>query len=219
MFFDYILNFIYKKSCIICNSKKENTFLCSKCIEEIQFNDYKNLNYFENVELYSCCNYSGIPQKLIRLLKFHNKKFLSTYISKLMFNYLSNINKDFSDYEIIFVPLHKIKQRKRGFNQCELISKELSTLMKIPFNKNLIKRVKNTKSMYNLKKYQRIENLKNAFFVDKKFYNNKKLLIIDDIVTTGTTLQEIINEFSKNNIKDIFCLTFTNTEKNSIFIK
>ena len=219
MFFSELLNFIYKKSCIICHSKKENSFLCSKCKDEILFNETKILKEIDGIKVYSCCNYSGIPQKLVRLLKFHKKKFLAQDISKLMYEYFDSLNSDVSDYEIICVPLHKKKQKKRGFNQCELISLELSKLINIPCNFNLIKRIKNTKSMYNLKKPERIENLKNAFEVNKEEFHNKKLLIIDDIVTTGTTLSEMIKELKYNDINEIVCLTFTNTDKNSINIK
>ena len=219
MFFNEFLNFIYKKSCIICHSKKENSFLCSKCKNEISFNETKVLKEIDGIKVYSCCNYSGIPQKLVRLLKFHKKKFLAKTISKLMYKYLNSLNFDISDYEIICVPLHKKKQKKRGFNQCELISLELSKMINLPCNFNLIKRIKNTKSMYNLKKPERIENLKDAFEVDKKEFHNKKLLIIDDIITTGTTLSEIIKELKKNNINDIVCLTYTNTDKNNVGIK
>ena len=73
-----------------------------------------------------------------------------------MYDYIKNLNIDFSEFEIICVPLHKKKQRKRGFNQCELISKDLSLKLNIPYNFNLIKR---------------IENLKDAFCVEKAFYN------------------------------------------------
>ena len=218
-FFTEILDFIYKKKCIICHSKKENSFLCTNCKSEILFNDYKVIKRIDNIDVYSCCNYSGIPQKLVRLLKFHNKRFLSKEIANLIFKYISELNSDFSDYEIICVPLHKNKQKKRGFNQCELISKDLSELLKIPYNFNIIKRIKNTKSMYNLKYAQRIENLKKAFSVDKSSYNGKNLLIIDDIVTTGTTLTEMIKELKKSGIEKMTCLTFTNTDKSSINIK
>ena len=219
MFFTEILNFLYKKSCLICHSKKENSFLCSKCKNEIEFNDFGLLKTIDDVQVFSCCNYSGTPQKLIRLLKFHKKKFLAEDISKLMYEYIEKLNFDFSDYEIICVPLHKKKQKKRGFNQCELMSVELSKLLKIPYNFKLIKRIKNTKSMYNLKRHERVENLKDAFDVDKKEFHNKKLLVVDDIVTTGTTLTEMIKELKKNNINEMACLTFTNTEKNFINIK
>ena len=219
MFFSEILNFLYKKSCLICGNKKENSFFCSKCEKEVKYNEFKILKTIEGINIYSCCNYSGIPQKLVRLLKFHNKKILSVDIAKLMNNYINFLNLDFSDYEIICVPLHKNKKKKRGFNQCELISNELSKLLNIPVNFNLIKRIKNTKPMYNLKISERKENLKDAFNVEKQNFHNKKLLLIDDIITTGTTVSEIIKSLKKENINEIVCLSFTNTDKSNITIK
>ena len=219
MFFSEILNFLYKKSCLFCNNKKENSFFCSNCKKEIKFNEFKILKNIDGVNIYSCCNYSGIPQKLVRLLKFHNKKFLSVDIAKIMKEYIDFFNINFSEYEIICVPLYKNKKKKRGFNQCELISIELSKLLELPYNFDLIKRIKNTKPMYNLKIDERIENLKDAFLVDKQYFHNKKILLIDDIITTGTTVSEIIKSLKKENINEITCLSFTNTDKSNINIK
>jgi len=219
MFLSEILNFLYKKSCLFCNNKKENSFFCSKCKKELHFNEFKVLKIIDGINIYSCFNYSGIPQKMVRLLKFHNKKFLSVDIAKLMKEYIDFLNFDFSEYEIICVPLHKNKKKKRGFNQCELISVELSKLLEIPYNFNLIKRIKNTKPMYNLKIDERRENLKEAFSVEKENFHNKKLLLIDDIITTGTTVSEILKTLKKENITEITCISFTNTDKSGINIK
>lgn len=209
--FVYLLDFIYKKRCFICKSAKENKILCSKCKKEIVYNKPHLLKYIDNIAVYSCCEYSGIAKNLIKLLKFHNKKPLAKEIAKISFNYLYQLNIDFSDYEIVCVPLHINKKRKRGFNQCELISTELANILNIPYNFELIKKIKNTKPMYKLKNYERYNNLKNAFFVDKTKYNNKKIILFDDITTTGSTLKEIIKELKQNNINDITCFTFTNT--------
>ena len=82
-----------------------------------------------------------------------------------------------------------------------------------------IKKIRYTEPMYRLNYEQRLINLKDAFEVNKNAFNNKKILLIDDIVTTGSTLSEIIKELKKNNINDIICFTFTNTDKNAITIK
>ena len=66
---------------------------------------------------------------------------------------------------------------------------------------------------------ERIENLKDAFEVNKKYFHNKKLLLIDDIITTGTTISEIIKSLKKEDITEITCLSFTNTDKSNINIK
>ena len=79
----------------------------------------------------------------------------------------------------------------------------------IIFFYRLIKRIKDTKPQYNLKRAQRTENLKDAFKVDPSKLQKGKLLIIDDICTTGSTFEEMIRELKKHNINDIVCLAAT----------
>ena len=87
----------------------------------------------------------------------------------------------------------------------ELVCEEFSKLSGFECNFDLIKRVKDTKPQYKLNRSQRLENLSNAFKVDKTYYNDKKILIIDDICTTGTTFEEMINELNKFEINNIVC--------------
>lgn len=193
--------------------------MCSDCKKKIKFNNKRIIKYIDEIKVYSCCNYSGNQQKLIRLLKFHNKKELSLEIARISFEFLNSLNINFNDYELVPVPIHNKKKRERGFNQCELIVYYLSKLMNVPYNFKLIKKIKYTQPMYRLNYEQRLENLKNSFSVNFEEYHNKKILLIDDIVTTGSTLSEIIKELKKNNINEILCFTFTNTYKNGITIK
>ena len=92
----------------------------------------------------------------------------------------------------------------------DLVAKELAVLTGYEVSYDLIKRVKNTKPQYKLKKSQRIANLNKAFKVDKsKYTQGKKLLLIDDICTTGSTFEEMIREFNNEGIYDITCLAAT----------
>ena len=75
----------------------------------------------------------------------------------------------------------------------------------IEWQENLVKRIKDTKPQYKLNRAERLKNLANAFEVNRKFYNNKTLLIIDDICTTGSTFEEIIKSLNKQEIYDIIC--------------
>ena len=89
----------------------------------------------------------------------------------------------------------------------ELVGEEFCKLTGLTMNTNLIKRVKNTKPQYKLKKYERMENLKDAFTIcDKDFDKNLEILILDDIFTTGSTFESMIEEFYKNGYKKITCL-------------
>ena len=90
-----------------------------------------------------------------------------------------------------------------------LVAEEFCTLTSSTLNKELIKRIKDTKPQYKLKRIERIENLSKAFTVNKDAYKGKTILIIDDICTTGSTFEEMIKELQKNGIDDIICFAAT----------
>ena len=113
-----------------------------------------------------------------------------------------NLNKTF---QIIPVPLHKNRQTKRKYNHMELVCEEFSKLSGFNCNFDLIKRVKDTKPQYKLSRKERLENLSKAFVVNRESYHNKPLLILDDICTTGSTFEEIIQELNSSEITDIVC--------------
>ena len=96
--------------------------------------------------------------------------------------------------------------KKRGFNQCEVIAKHLSEELNIPVSKSLIK-IKDTKEQKSLSKEERYKNIKDAFEIRDKKILNKRILLIDDVVTTGATLLECEKIFKKYNVEEITVLT------------
>ena len=110
------------------------------------------------------------------------------------------------EYEIIPVPLHVKRQKKRKYNQAELIANEFAKLTGFSVNRELIKRSKETLPQYKLSRVQRMDNLKDAFVVDRSKYLGKKLLLIDDISTTGSTFETMITELRRNGVNSITCL-------------
>ena len=105
------------------------------------------------------------------------------------------------------VPVHKEKKRQRGFNQAELVAKELGKLMKVPVDTTYLIRKEKTLPQKELTRLQRKTNLKKAFevSVDGKYY--KRVLLIDDIYTTGATIDAISEILRENQTKIIFFLT------------
>ncbi|MGM0380113.1 MAG: ComF family protein [Bacillota bacterium] len=113
------------------------------------------------------------------------------------------------DY-ITYVPMTNDKKRLRGFNQSELIAKYLSSNLEIPCIK-LIKKTKKTKSLKNLGKSLRVKELKDAFYPNKdKNIESKNVLLVDDIFTTGTTLNECSKVIYENYLCNIFVATIYN---------
>ena len=142
-----------------------------------------------------------------------------------MAKYISNIMKEKLDLEnikfdyITFVPLHKKRMRKRGFNQSEKIAKELGKMIDIPIL-DCIYRKSNTNRLYNLNRKERKIELKNAFLVKENinYANGKNILLIDDIFTTGSTVNEISKLLKLNNVNKIFVMTLL-TKSNDNYIK
>ncbi len=243
---DLVLDFIYPKniSCILCNKpiKKINTYsLCKDCFKELNFIqdgcikcgkpiiyhsleklDICGCSYCFNKSFYfdkaiSCIEYSDISKSMILGFKYKNKTYMAKYISNIMKEKLDLENIKF-DY-ITFVPLHKKRMRKRGFNQSEKIAKELEKMIDIPIL-DCIYRKSNTNRLYNLNRKERKIELKNAFLVKENinYANGKNILLIDDIFTTGSTVNEISKLLKLNNVNKIFVMTLL-TKSNDNYIK
>ena len=132
------------------------------------------------------------------------------YLAEL---FLQSINlKD--DFIIIYPPSFFTKSLQRGYSHIEQICREFSKLSGLKVEKNLIKKIKYTKPQYKVK--DKRKNIKDSFKVDKNLlqnYQNKKLLLIDDITTTGATFEEIINCFLEFNFENIICLSIAKSKK------
>ena len=243
---DLVLDFIYPEniSCILCNKpiKKINTYsLCKDCFKELNFIqdgcikcgkpiiyhslekiDICGCSYCFNKSFYfdkaiSCIEYSNISKSMILGFKYKNKTYMAKYIANIMKEKLDLENIKF-DY-ITFVPLHKKRMRKRGFNQSEKIAKELSKIIDIPIL-DCIHRKSNTNKLYNLNRKERKIELRNAFLVkeDIKYAKDKDILLIDDIFTTGSTVNEISKILKLNNVNKILIMTLL-TKSNDSYIK
>lgn len=201
-----LLDWIYKKKCYFCGNSAENIKMCKNCYNEIEHlvikDDFKILG--KNV--FCCGAYENTIQKLIRGLKYHNQKDLAYFQAKLMFDFWQNTELANEDFRVVPVPLFKNREKKRKYNHMILVAEEFCKLTGYELNTNLITRIKNTKPQYKLNKAQRMENLLNAFKVEPNNIKECKLLIIDDICTTGSTFESMILELQKHNINDIVCL-------------
>lgn len=203
-----LLDWIYKKKCYCCGSSKECVKMCSKCYDDLDFMPVEINRTFNKCNIYCAGIYSKNLQKIIRGIKYHNQKDLAYYIAKFMHQYWKKLNIE-GDFEIVPVPIFPKRKKKRKYNHMELVANEFSKLTGYEVNTNLIIRIKDTKPQYKLKKNERMINLDKAFKIDSEKYNNKKILIIDDICTTGSTFEEMIRELNKSNIYDITCLAAT----------
>lgn len=201
-----LLDWIYKKKCYCCGHSTECVKMCSRCYETLDFLPVEINRTYNKVNIYCAGVYNKNLQKIIRGLKYHHQRDLAYYIAKFMYQYWLKLNID-GDFEIVPVPIFPKRKKKRKYNHMELVAEEFAKLSSYNVNFELVKRIKDTKPQYNLKKSERISNLDKAFKICTKPPEGKRILIIDDICTTGSTFEEMIRELNKAGIYDIVCLT------------
>ena len=205
-----LLDWIYKKKCYFCKSSKESVKMCSKCFDELEFLPIGINRKVFNSEVYCAGVYDKNLQKMIRGLKYHRQSDLAYYQAKFMWQYWQNLDLLEDDFQIVPVPIFSKRKKQRKYNHMELVASEFAKMSGYEINFDLIKRVKDTKPQYKLNKAQRMLNLSHAFEVNQaKLIKDKKILIIDDICTTGSTFEEMIKEFNNVGIYDITCFATT----------
>lgn len=206
---DKILDLIFPPVCGVCGRIDKNS-LCKKCEIELKKQAVFGIdNYREDCQklfdehLY-IFTYSGVIRDIMLNYKFNDDSYLYKTFTNFLLkneNFVENINS----YDIIVpVPLSKKRKMERGYNQSLLIAKEISKSTKIKINNDCLKKVKNIVAQSTLNKEDRQKNIEGAFILkNNKNIQNKKVLIIDDIFTTGSTVNEcskIIKQAGATNI-------------------
>jgi len=199
------LHFLQKPACSICfqpfRHKIENA-ICPKCL-------IKKPNYHKLIAVFK---YDDASKKLITKFKYLDQTHLAKFFANLMFDrskeMLSNI--DF----IAPIPLHKLRILKRKYNQSAMLAHEISKITKIKIIPDLLKRTRNTKPQASLNKKLRTKNLIKAFTINSKYeekIKGKNILLIDDVVTTATTIEECSKVLLKSKVNHVCVLTIAKT--------
>lgn len=198
-----ILTFCRGNICNRCGDVIENE---AKYCEMCKFED-KAFKKNRSVFLYD-----GKVADAIRAFKFDNAK----YWYKCFSSYLVDAYKFYGYFcdLICYVPMHKKRQNNRGYNQCELLATQLGQILKIPVScENLVK-IKDTKNQVDLNFKQRKENLNGAFKVlNKSEFQGKTILLVDDVYTTGATLNNCTKTLLKAGAKAVLCLTIAHAHQ------
>ena len=207
--FESLLDLIYRKKCYFCGKSQHSLKMCPECYEELCYTDLSANRIINGINVYICGVYEKNLQKLIRGLKYHKQKELAFYLAKFMYDYFEKLGLN-QEFQVVPVPLHKNRIKKRKYNHMELVAEEFCRLSGYKQNNELIKRIKDTRPQYKLSRKERLENLANAFEVDKSKDLSLPVLIIDDICTTGSTFEEMISALKREGITDIVCFASSN---------
>lgn len=130
-----------------------------------------------------------MTQTLVHKLKYNSKKEIGVYLGKLLGSQLMD-SELFSDADLLLpVPLHPAKFKKRGYNQSEIIASGMETVMNAKLNADVLFRTIHTSTQTRKSRYERWENVKDIFEVkNQDLLENKHVILIDDVITTGSTL-------------------------------
>lgn len=205
------LNLIYPQICGICGRINENS-LCKKCelrLDKefnIYFEKYIEDKYFD--ELICFFKYEGFIRKLLLDYKFRDKAYLYKTIVKIILKQ-ENLFEILKSYDtIIPIPISKKRRKDRGYNQSELIAKEIADIINLEYKNNCLVKIKNIIEQSKLNKEQRILNIRDAYVLQNgSELKNKKIILFDDIYTTGSTANECSRLLKNANPKGICVLT------------
>ena len=187
----YFLSLPFPDKCIGCREKGES--FCKKCADGAKRVENKAGSVLFLDKLYYWGDYENPAlRKALRSYKYHGMKNLAEPFSQMLSELLKPELPDFSDKALIVpIPAHKARISLRGYNQAELLAQKLSQKTNLPFNPEILVKIKNTPSQTSLSGLERMLNIKNSFSVKTHEYiKNKKIILVDDIITTGATLSE-----------------------------
>lgn len=212
-FLKNILNIIFPINCIGCN--KAGIDLCPQCLSLSPEPGRESAEWVFPIYDYRY----PIIKKSIWLLKYKNRKGFAKIFAETMYERiveeLSDLTRfnNFTQPILIPIPLTKKRMRERGFNQSMLICEELIKLDKknniFSLEKNILVKIKNgTHQVLTENKYKRLKNILNSFSIQNcKKIENRNIILIDDVTTTGATLSEAKKILKKNGVKKVIAFT------------
>lgn len=229
-----ILDIIYPVRCPVCDEivipkgericspcKKRLPYIgeprCKKCSKPIEQEEreycsdceHKNFQFVKGFSLWS---YDKAMKHSIAEFKYHNKKEYAKFYIQEMVQHYEDIIKKLSPDVIVPIPIHRSKYLERGYNQADILARGLGNALKLPVLSKLLIRNKKTLPQKQLSDKERLRNLQEAFDFNKKGLESfqreiNRVLLVDDIFTTGSTIEACTNVLKANGIKDIFFIT------------
>lgn len=217
----FVLTHLFPQNCAICKKRisVNSEYICIECIGDLPktsfhkrienpvkhiFKGILDISAASSFLYYKKENLTG---QILYQIKYSNNKDLAVELGRIYAEDLKSSPFEECD-AIIALPLHPAKESLRGYNQAVLISQGLSEGLKIPLVENAIVRTKNNISQTKLTREERALNVENIFKItDQKIVKNKKIILVDDVVTTGATLEMAGKVLIEAGIKELYILT------------
>ena len=211
-----LLDLIYPPRCVFCHSflRKSEKDICQSCREKLPVLERSDRGItLKGISLCtSLFHYKGTVREAILRYKFHGLSFYSREFATLMAENLTY--EELACDEVTWVPLSRKRKRTRGYDQAQLLAKELAASRKIPCSRLLVKQRDAAPQSGSGGREERKANIQNAYRINKGIdIRGKTILLVDDIVTTGATLEECAAVLIAAGAACVKAVTIARTEK------
>ncbi len=221
---------LFPRRCPICDKPvdKLGRYICNDCQEKVRYittpycmkcgkqlcddaQEYckdciNTIHVFEKAR--ALFEYDSLKQSIYKL-KYEGRREYSEYFGKQLAKHLGDEIRQWSPQALVPIPLHKKRLKKRGYNQALYIARALGKEMNLPVLEQLLFRQKETMPQKELNGKERQNNLKNAFKIGQNDVKLKTIIIIDDIYTTGSTMDAAAQCLKDAGIEQVYCISLT----------
>ncbi|MEE9500207.1 MAG: ComF family protein [Candidatus Omnitrophota bacterium] len=207
--FKTLLDIVLPTVCYVCGRGCSSKYgLCDLCLDRIRLcAEYGSKNsYIERG--WSCSYYKDTIKECIHLFKYKGYIGLIDIFRDIMIDFVKKHDIHKNVDLIVPVPIYPTKKRERTYNHAEILARSLSKNFTIPINAKNLKKIKWTQSQSELGREKRLKNVKDTFLiVDKGAFSDKCVLLVDDVYTTGTTINECAKVLRGAKASKVFSLT------------
>lgn len=221
-----VLDAFYPCVCVSCHTRiaDQKMWICGRCYDNLSFlpaqycekcgypteaGECSNCaeNSYVFTQALSVFMFEDPARSMVHALKYSGLSEIADWFGNQMFKHIL-AEKQFTEIDLVTaIPLHRVRRRDRGFNQSDLIAKALAKRINKPYSGSVLVRKLNTLSQTILDAKTRRKNIKGAFRIGKTSPAGKSILLIDDVFTTGTTVNEAARVMLDSGAKEVFVMT------------
>lgn len=223
----HISDLLYPPKCFSCKEIiAKDTQLCPRCQSQVRYVKEpaclrcgKPLDYEGKAVCYDCQGqthafsrnyspliYEGVAKRMMYDFKYNHRKQMAEYFGRIIIESFGGVLSGYRFDGIVPVPLHKSRQRQRGYNQAELIANVIGEYLGVNVYPSYLVREKKTRPQKELNDDQRKNNMKNAFLIGRNEVQLNQILLVDDIYTTGTTFDAAAEVLRDYGAREVICI-------------
>ncbi len=226
-FLEALKNILFPPLCFVCGRRIQEGIICPWCFEKIEFLkpplcrlcslplngaksslcrscQKKDFSYYERI--ISIVWYKEPIITLLHLFKYYYQQFLKDFFSSLMVKHLKDIGFDFNRFDVIVaVPSHPARVKERDYNQARILAESLASKVSLSYRNDILSCILPHRSQTRLLPHQRWKNVEGIFKASN--VEEKRIILIDDVFTTGATITECSKALKEKGAKEIVAVT------------